>query len=106
MCLVRTLLFLTVAASLSLPAEAAEVRRLLLAAGANNGGVDRELLRYAVTDAENFVDVMQEMGGLDPADAPAVRAIARVAAEDDYRLSSLILAVTKSTPFRMRSSQS
>ena len=44
--------------------------------------------------------------GLDPADAPAARAIARVAAEDDYRLSSLILAVTKSTPFRMRRSQS
>lgn len=73
MYLVRTLLFLTVAASLSLPAEAAEVRRLLLAAGANNGGVDRELLRYAVTDAENFVDVMQEMGGLDPADVLLLR---------------------------------
>ena len=62
------LISLVVAAGLSLPAEAAEVRRLLLAAGANNGGVDRELLRYAVTDAENFVDVMQKMGGLDPAD--------------------------------------
>ena len=73
MYLARTLLFLTVAAALSLPAEAAEVRRLLLAAGANNGGVDRELLRYAVTDAENFVDVMQEMGGLDPADALLLR---------------------------------
>ncbi len=71
--LARTLLFLTVAASLSLPAEAAEVRRLLLAAGANNGGVDRELLRYAVTDAENFVEVMQEMGGLDPADVLLLR---------------------------------
>ena len=27
------------------------IRRLVLAAGANNGGVDRDLLRYAVTDA-------------------------------------------------------
>ena len=47
------------------PVEA-EVRRLILAAGANNGGVDRELLRYAVSDAEQFVEVLQEMGGLDP----------------------------------------
>ena len=73
MYLVRAMLFVAAAAALSFPAEAAEVRRLLLAAGANNGGVDRELLRYAVTDAENFVDVMQEMGGLDPADVLLLR---------------------------------
>jgi hypothetical protein len=35
-------------------------------------------------------------------DAPAIRAIARVAAADDYRWSSTILAVVKSTPFQMR----
>ena len=64
---------LVVVAGLSLPAEAAGVRRLLLAAGANNGGVDRELLRYAVSDAENFVEVLQEMGGLDPADVLLLR---------------------------------
>ncbi len=49
------------------------MRRLVLAAGANNGGVDRELLRYAVTDAENFVRVLEEMGGLDPADVLLLR---------------------------------
>ena len=72
MSLVRTLLVVVVAAGLSQPVEA-EVRRLILAAGANNGGVDRELLRYAVSDAEQFVKVLQEMGGLDPADVLLLR---------------------------------
>jgi hypothetical protein len=49
------------------------IRRLVLAAGANNGGVDRDLLRYAVTDAENFVRVLEEMGGIDPADVLILR---------------------------------
>ena len=44
--------------------------------------------------------------GLDPADAPAVRAITGTAADDSYRLSSLILGVVQSTPFQMRRSQS
>jgi len=35
-------------------------------------------------------------------DAPAIRAIARAAAADDYRWSSTILAIVKSTPFQMR----
>ncbi len=39
-------------------------------------------------------------------DAPAVRAITRAAAADDYRLTTLILGVVKSPPFRMRSTQS
>lgn len=67
------LIALVVAAGLSLQPAAAEVRRLVLAAGANNGGVDRELLRYAVSDAEHFVAVLQEMGGLDPADVLLLR---------------------------------
>ena len=57
---------------LAAPAESA-MRRLVLAVGANNGGVDRELLRYAVTDAETFVRVLEEMGGLDPADVLLLR---------------------------------
>ena len=69
---VRALLVVVAAASWSQPVEA-EVRRLILAAGANNGGVDRELLRYAVSDAEQFVAVLQEMGGLDPADVLLLR---------------------------------
>ena len=73
MYLMRAVLAVVAAVFLFLPAEASEVRRLVLAAGANNGGVDRELLRYAVTDAENFVEVMEEMGGLDPADVLLLR---------------------------------
>jgi hypothetical protein len=43
--------------------------------------------------------------GVEYYDAPAVRAITRAAADDDYRLTSLILGVVKSIPFRMRNSQ-
>jgi hypothetical protein len=39
-------------------------------------------------------------------DAPAVRAILRTAAANDYRWSSTILAITKSEPFRFRRSRS
>ncbi|HLG56417.1 MAG TPA: DUF1592 domain-containing protein [Vicinamibacterales bacterium] len=39
-------------------------------------------------------------------DAPAIRSIVRTAAADDYRWSSAILAIVKSTPFQMRRSQS
>ncbi len=40
--------------------------------------------------------------GLEYYDAPAVRAIDRAAAADDYRWSSLILGIVKSAPFQMR----
>jgi mono/diheme cytochrome c family protein len=40
------------------------------------------------------------------ADAPAIRAIGRAAAADDYRWSSTILAIVKSPPFQMRRSRS
>jgi Protein of unknown function (DUF1592)/Protein of unknown function (DUF1588)/Protein of unknown function (DUF1585)/Protein of unknown function (DUF1587)/Protein of unknown function (DUF1595) len=43
--------------------------------------------------------------GLEYYDQPAVRAITRAAAKDDYRVSSVIIAITKSTPFQMRRSQ-
>ena len=38
-------------------------------------------------------------------DAPAIRSIVRAAAPDDYRWSSTILAVVRSTPFQMRRSR-
>jgi len=44
--------------------------------------------------------------GLSHTDAPAVRAITKAAADDGYRLSSLILGVVQSPPFQMRRSQS
>jgi mono/diheme cytochrome c family protein len=43
---------------------------------------------------------------IDYHDAPAIRAIVRGAAADDYRWSSTILAIVKSTPFQFRRSRS
>ncbi len=43
--------------------------------------------------------------GLEYYDQPAVRAITRSAAKDDYRISSVIVAITKSAPFQMRRSK-
>jgi mono/diheme cytochrome c family protein len=40
--------------------------------------------------------------GVEYYDYPAVRAIARDASRDNYKMSSLVLAVVNSTPFRMR----
>ncbi|MEI9976277.1 MAG: DUF1592 domain-containing protein [Ignavibacteriota bacterium] len=40
--------------------------------------------------------------GLEYYDEPAVRAISRQAAKDDYRMSALITAIVNSTPFEMR----
>ena len=40
--------------------------------------------------------------GVEHYDYPTVRAISREAARDNYRISSWILAVIKSTPFQMR----
>ena len=39
---------------------------------------------------------------IDDFDAPAIRGIMRAAAADNYRWSSTILAMVKSTPFQMR----
>ncbi len=43
-------------------------RRFVLAAGVNSGGHGRVTLRYAVSDAVQFTDVMTKMGGVDTAD--------------------------------------
>ena len=43
--------------------------------------------------------------GLDYYDQPAIRAIVREAAPENYRFSSLITAIVTSTPFRMRRTQ-
>ncbi|MEE8439863.1 MAG: DUF1585 domain-containing protein [Micropepsaceae bacterium] len=41
--------------------------------------------------------------GVEHYDLPAVRKITREAADDDYRWSSIILGIVRSTPFQMRS---
>ncbi len=43
--------------------------------------------------------------GLEYYDMPAVRAVTRQAAQNNYRFSSLILGIVESTPFQMRRSQ-
>ena len=69
----------------------------------------RELL---VTRGEEFVATLAEKlftygigRGVEYYDAPAIRAIVREAAHDDYRWSSLVLGIVKSAPFQMRRSQ-
>ncbi|MGD2167406.1 MAG: DUF1592 domain-containing protein [Gammaproteobacteria bacterium] len=44
--------------------------------------------------------------GLEPADKPVVRQILRQAAEDNYRLDSIILGIVDSFPFQMRRNMS
>ena len=51
------------------PAWAAgPLQRYALVVGANAGGADRPLLRYAVTDAELFARVLVDVGGVAPTD--------------------------------------
>ena len=50
------------------PPAQTTVRRIVLVAAANRGGEDRPHLKYAVSDAERFSQVMQALGGVDAAD--------------------------------------
>ena len=44
--------------------------------------------------------------GVEPYDRPAIRAIVREAADDDYRWSSIIVGIARSLPFQQRRSES
>lgn len=46
------------------PAYSSETVRYLLAVGANHGGDQREVLRFAVSDAQSFAGIMTQMGGI------------------------------------------
>jgi hypothetical protein len=48
--------------------DKAVIKRFALAVGANNGGRDRVLLQYAVSDAEAILDVFGELGGVEEDD--------------------------------------
>lgn len=52
-------------AALAGAAEQQEIRRFLISAGANNGGRDKVILRYAVSDANAFANVLIDMGGVE-----------------------------------------
>lgn len=45
------------------------VRRFAMVIGANDGGSERVQLRYAVSDAQRFAGVMEEIGGVNPRDS-------------------------------------
>jgi len=67
-------------------------------------------LREAILSRPNaFVTVITEkmltyaLGrGLEPSDMPVVRKIVKKAAQNDYRLSSVVLGIIESAPFQMR----
>src|SRR6202042_1375148 len=40
--------------------------------------------------------------GLEPSDMPVVRRIVKKAAQNDYRLSSIVVGIIESAPFQMR----
>ena len=60
--------------------------------------------RFAETVAEKLLTYALGRG-IEYYDAPAVRGIARGAAANDYRWSSMVLGVVESTPFQMRRSR-
>ena len=60
--------------------------------------------QFAETVAEKLLTYALGRG-LEYFDQPALRAITHQAAKDDYRVSSVIIAITRSTPFQMRRSQ-
>ena len=70
----------------------------------------RSALREAILSRPDaFVTVVTEkmltyaLGrGLEPADMPVVRRIVKKAAQNDYRLSSIIMGIVESAPFQMR----
>jgi hypothetical protein len=66
-------------------------------------------LRAALLQSDRFVATLTEkmmvyaLGrGLEYYDAPAIRAILREAAQEEYRFSTLIAGIVQSPPFRMR----
>lgn len=69
--LARLALFLIIALGVSAPPARAEqrpARRFALVAGVNDGGASRVRLRYAGADAQAVAKVLQQLGGVAPAD--------------------------------------
>lgn len=48
--------------------DKAVIKRFAMAVGANNGGKDRVLLHYAVSDAQAILNVFEELGGVEEDD--------------------------------------
>ncbi len=72
-----------------------------------NGAAEfrKALLNYREAFVRTVIEKLMTYAlgrGLEPYDMPAVRAVMRDAVSSDYRWSSLILGIIKSTPFQMR----
>ena len=52
---------------------AGTLQRYMVVVGANSGGSDRGALKYAVSDAERFAEIMVRMGGVDEANHIVLR---------------------------------
>jgi hypothetical protein len=74
----------------------------------NPGELVAALMKRPVPLVRNFTENLLSYSigrAVEPYDMPTVRAIARAAEADDYRISSLILGVVKSDAFQMRQAQ-
>ncbi len=75
-----------------------------------NGAIDlrNALLKYSDRFAQTTTEKLMTYAlgrGLEYYDMPAVRAIARGAAKDDYRFSSIIIGIVESAAFQMRAAE-
>ncbi|QDE90104.1 ICE-like protease [Myxococcus xanthus] len=83
------------AAAPSSSAPQASVRRFALLVGVNDGGEGRARLRYAVTDARSFGDVLEELGGVQPRDKLLLMEGDRAALESALvRFKAMLAAAT------------
>ena len=77
------------------------IRRFALVVGANRGAADRVPLRYAVSDAERFADVVSRMGGVLSADRLVLRDPTRQAFLDALRSTSERAGVARAETARV-----
>jgi uncharacterized protein DUF1592/uncharacterized protein DUF1588/uncharacterized protein DUF1587/uncharacterized protein DUF1585/uncharacterized protein DUF1595/cbb3-type cytochrome c oxidase subunit III len=69
-------------------------------------GLRRVLLEHSDLFVQTFAEKLLTYAlgrALEPSDMPAVREIVRSAADDEYRMSALVLGVAESVPMQMRS---
>ncbi len=65
--IIITILAISVSIILNAETKSQEIKRFVIAVGANYGGNDRVRLKYAVSDASSFIDVFKELGGTEHA---------------------------------------
>lgn len=77
-------------------ASAGTIERYVIAVGANDGGASRANLRYAESDAESFVKVMRDMGGVQRENVIVLRAPTRASLEKEFKNLGNRIAKSKS----------